>query len=402
MRDLLFRPEGVRRGPGAGALAHPWVLVLDGRVAHCAPHPPEGLPEGIPRLEGGWLMEPLADAHVHLCLLGTFDGTARRRAAALPREEAVAGILGRLERYRLRGLAAVREAGAPRGLALEAAAIARRSPERYALALPAGEPLFPRGGYGGFLGTGVADLLDALRKMEDLRRAGATHAKILATGLNSLDEAGIVGPAQFSPEDLRALLATARRLELPVMIHANGSLAGLDGVLGPDATLEHGFGLSEADLETLAEAGAAWTPTLGAWAELTGNQELTPHQREVVERTDAHHREEVRRGHALGVTILAGSDAGTPGVNHENGLLGELGHLRRCGLSAQAVLASALHTKDLCERELGCALGGLAVGGPVGFIWLARDPALDLSTLGKPLGVWLGGRWNSSTEGRTP
>ncbi|MBI5015114.1 MAG: amidohydrolase family protein [Deltaproteobacteria bacterium] len=393
MRDLLVHAEGIRSGETAKARSGCWVLVLDGRVVHCASRPPDAVPEGTPRGEGGWLVEPLADAHVHLCLSGSFSPRERRLTALLSREEALARILELLEAYRRRGVAVVRDGGDPHGLVAEAAGIALRCPERFAAVLPAGEPLFRRGCYGSFLGTGVEGVEEGLERLRRARETGARHIKILATGLNSVDEAGVVGPASFAPEELRVLLAEARRLGLPSMIHANGPLDGLGGAPGPDATLEHGFGLDGADPQRLAASGTPWTPTAAAWAALIDHPEFTPAQRDVVRRTDERHGADVRRGRAAGVRILVGSDAGTPGVGHGLGLKAELGRLMRYGLSGEQALAAARRSCALCERELGRPLGGLAVGGEAGFVHVREDPAQDLEALDEPLGVWLGGRW---------
>lgn len=398
MKDLLLRPEGLRRGARAELLVRPWVLVRDGRVAHCAEAAPEGMPEGIPLLSGGWLAEPLADAHVHLFLPGSFDAGERRRVAALPREDALARVMDLLEACRLRGVAAVRDGGDPHGLALEAAALANARPERYAAVLPAGEPISRRGGYGAFLGPGAADLGEALRLLEGLRKRGATHAKLLATGINSLAEAGRVDPPGFSPAEVRALLERARVLALPAMVHANGPLEALGGPPGPGATLEHGFWLGGGDPEALAETATPWVPTLGAWAELLRHPGLTDAQRTVVAATDARHRREVAVGRAAGAALLAGSDAGTPGVEHGEGLPRELGHLARAGLPAQDCLATAFGARTLCGRWLGRPLGGLSEGDEAGFLWLAADPGEDLRALERPRAVWLGGTWTPIRE----
>lgn len=391
MIDALWRPEGLRRGRDAEAIRRPWVLVLGNRVAHCGPTPPDGLPEAVPRYEGGWLAEPLADAHVHLFLGGAFSTDERGRIAALPKEEAVIRALGLLEEYRRRGIVAVRDGGDPWGVALQAAAVANEQPGRFAAVLPAGAPLFRRGAYGAFLGTGVGDLAEAFDKLERARIEGATHLKILATGLNSLEEQGSVAAGGFSASELAQVFERARSLGLPSMVHANGRLDALGGAPGPRTSLEHGFQLADEDLAALAVSRTPWVPTLGAWAELMHHPALDENQRRVVEATDRRHRIEVASGQRLGVSILAGSDAGTPGVEHGEGLWGELDRLSAAGLTPREALAAAYRARLLCEDWLGRALGGLEEGKPVGFLWLDADPGGDLSALRRPRSVCFGG-----------
>ncbi|MEW6488141.1 MAG: amidohydrolase family protein [Thermodesulfobacteriota bacterium] len=337
-------------------------------------------------------MEPLADAHVHLHLTGNPDPEVRRTVAGLNREAALAGILETLQECRARGIAVVRDAGGPRALALEAARIANRHPERYAGVAAAGEPLCKAGGYGGFLARGAEDLGEALRRVEENRQAGAAYVKILATGANSLEEPGAVGPVQFSREELSAITRESKNAGLGVMVHANGPLGGILGCR-PD-TLEHGFWLEKADIEFLAEERIAWTPTLAAWAALAERTDLTGRQRDVQQITYSRHRQEVAQGASRGIRLLAGSDAGTPGVPHGEGLLGEVERLAEAGLSrTRALAASTWSSRILCEKALGRRLGGLEVGKKAGFVWVASDPVQDPTALRNPLGVYIGGEW---------
>lgn len=395
--NLLVVLEGLRRGPQAAVISPAWVLIWEGEVVHAGPTPPQGRPEPCLVLKGGWAVEPLADAHVHLHLAGDTDPAVRRVVAGLGREAALERILDLLRGCRLRGIAAVRDAGGPRGLALEAARIANRHPERYAAVAAAGEPLCKAGGYGGFLARGAEDLGEALRRVEENRRAGAAYLKILATGANSLEEFGAVGPVQFSQEELSAIARESRGAGLGVMVHANGPLQTILGCR-PD-TLEHGFWLEEADLETLAEERIGWTPTLEAWAVLADRTELTERQRDVQQITYSRHRQEVAQGASRGICLLAGSDAGTPGVLHGDGLLGEVARLAEVGLAKpRALAASTWSARVLCEEALGRPLGGLDVGRKAGFVWVGNDPGEDLAALGTPLGVYLGGQWTPGTQ----
>lgn len=392
--SLCLALDGARLGPRAAALTPAWLWVRQGVVEHLAAHPPANLPPETVHLHGGWAVEPLADAHVHLFLCGAFSKDERAATAAQGRDAALQRILDLLAAYRARGIAAVRDGGDPHGLALEAAAVANRHPDRYAAVLPSGEPIFRRGCYGGFLGAGVESLPDAVRLMERNRRRGATQAKLLATGLNSLEQPGQVGSPQFDPQELRVIGAAARALDLPTMVHANGPLGTI--LSAAPTSVEHGFWAEPLDLELLAERGVAWVPTLGAWARLAAHPNLTPAQQQVVAATDRRHRAEVAKGFCLGVRLTAGSDAGTPGVRHGAGLLEEIERLAAAGLGRQAALAAATyHARRLCRDGAGGALERLVNGGPGGFLWLATDPIADPEALSTPRGVFLGGAWST-------
>lgn len=396
----MFVLDGARLACGR-ALSPAWLWIRSGRVAHLADQPPADVPGDLPTLKGGWVIEPLADAHVHLFLCGALDADQRRHTATLPRERALERVLRLLEHYRLRGIAVVRDAGDPWGLALEAARTANSRPHRYATVLPAGEVVYRAGRYGSFLGCGCSSVAEARRILEENRASGATHAKVLATGLNSVDSPGRVGAAQFTPEDLLKIGAAARALELPTMVHANGPLGTVLDI-GP-GSVEHGFWHDPSDRQRMAADKIPWVPTLGAWAELARNPSLSTAQRRVVAATDARHRDEVRAGLAAGVPVAAGSDAGSPGVSHERGLQDELERLSTAAGDPLEALAAVRRSLSLCRTEADRALGGLLPDDDAGFLWLDRDPARDLSTLLHPRGVFLGGAWSvGGPPGQTP
>lgn len=377
-------PAAYIKGRCVGSL---FLLVREGRVVYTGNGPPEGLDPALPAYACGALIEPLADAHVHLFLTGSHDPEERRKAATLDEDGALERILSILSALRRRGIRAVRDGGDPRGLALRAARIANREPWRYATVAPSGEPLYRRGFYGGFLGRGVESTGEMLALLKKNVSAGATQIKVLATGLNSLELAGGVGKTQFTDAEIRAIAACARSEGLGLMVHANGPSRSflLPGV----HSLEHGFWMEEGDFTALAERGIRWTPTMGAWKGVLGAPGLTPSGREVVEATDRRQRWGVGLAGASGVRVASGSDAGTPGVEHLTALARELANLAAAGLGVEGALAAstveAAALASANERE------GLREGGRAGFVMLDHPPTDDFSGLTRPLGVFIGG-----------
>jgi imidazolonepropionase-like amidohydrolase len=391
MRDFLLLADRAYLAGEAEGLRDAWFLVRGGRVEAAGEgrkQAPPPVPVGLPAVRASIALEPLCDAHVHLFLSGSFDTAARRSLSGLPREGALARILELLRTYRRMGIAAVRDGGDPYGLALEAARQAAARPDLYARVFPSGEPLFPVGGKGTFLGRPVKTQDEIPVRVEELAAAGVSQVKVLVTGLNSLDDPGGVEGAAFGPEDLDEIARAARRAGLPLMVHANGSLDGVPA-MGPD-TVEHGFWLDvESDLPRLAREGIAWTPTVRAWSCLADHPDLTARQKGVVAATHRRHLEEIRRGAAAGVTVLPGSDAGTPGVEHVTGFYREVAALGEAGLSPEKMFtASAAFARKL----LGEAAPGLRAGGPAGFS-LFEGSSLD----GPPKSVFLGQAWSVNT-----
>ncbi len=390
--ELVFKLDGLRRGHTASLVSPAWVRVAGGKVFYAGGGPVE-VHEGARVLEGGYLCEPLADAHVHLFLCGSLDERERERTRVLGRDDALSRILYLLKRYRRQGVAVVRDGGDPNGLALEAAAIANAEPATYAAVRPSGIPLHRKGRYGDFLGEGVQDLAGALSLIDQNVKNGATQIKLLATGINSLDRAGGYGEAQFTEREVRELVGHARSLGVGVMAHANGPVGWLASA-GVDS-VEHGFYAGRDGLAGMARHRTCWLPTLEAWAALAGYPGLSPKQKDVVRCTHAAHLQEVGAGFGAGVMIATGSDAGTPGVLHGTGLVSELGRLVEAGLDGQAALAaSTRRARTLCEG--GDVESGLYEGAEAAFVWTRKDPALDPATLLTPLGVMLGGEFTSN------
>jgi imidazolonepropionase-like amidohydrolase len=142
--------------------------------------------------------------------------------------------------------------------------------------------------------------------------------------------------------------------------------------------VEHGFFVRGDQLTRMCERGTAWVPTFAPvqvqvdeaarynWdANVTGN----------LQRILDQHAASLGQAHALGVTILAGSDAGSCGVAHGLGLLYEMELMERAGLPSLAVINAAT----------GAPAGRLAFRRKFGRIepgWLSRfiltrHPPLD-------------------------
>jgi imidazolonepropionase-like amidohydrolase len=86
----------------------------------------------------------------------------------------------------------------------------------------------------------------------------------------------------------------------------------------------------------------------------------------------------VRHAYELGVAVLAGSDAGSPGVDHGDGLIDELLHLLRAGLPMHAVLRAAT---SLPRALWNMPSARIAPGSRADMIMLDSSPFDDPSAL---------------------
>jgi imidazolonepropionase-like amidohydrolase len=125
----------------------------------------------------------------------------------------------------------------------------------------------------------------------------------------------------------------------------------------------------------MAERGTVWTPTLAPvhaqWAhagECGWSPEVAAGLRRILDR----HAEQILLGRRLGVRILAGSDAGAPGVEQGRGLVLELELLAAVGIPVLELLRGATRTAaDLLGAE---GLGRIAPGCPASFIAVDGRP----------------------------
>lgn len=188
----------------------------------------------------------------------------------------------------------------------------------------------------------------------------------------------------LEPAVLRAIVEEAHDLGLPVTAHW-GTLEDLDDVLaaGVDG-LEHvearGVleGWPDEVLDQLVDGAVPIAPTLA----------VTESALDV----DVHARLRDRVGelHAAGAWIVAGSDAGAPGVAFGAGLVRELELLVDAGLTPTESLRAA--TSDAARVLRAPQLGAIAVDRVADLLVVGGDPTVDISQLRRVRAVFRDGR----------
>ena len=189
---------------------------------------------------------------------------------------------------------------------------------------------------------GVADGVDEVRKVaRRILRAGADQIKICSTG-------GVMSPgddprhAQFTVDEITAIVEEAEAQGKYVMAHAQGSKGIANAVRAGARSIEHGIYLDEETVGLMLDRGAFLVPTLLAPLQVLRMVDRgVPIAAGVVEKARAvidRHRRSVSLAARAGVPIAMGTDAGV-GPHGEN--LDELALLSECGLSVEASLAAA-------------------------------------------------------------
>jgi imidazolonepropionase-like amidohydrolase len=237
---------------------------------------------------------------------------------------------------------------------------------------------------------GVADGIEAVQhKVREIIKYGADVIKICATG-GVLSKGDDPNAAQYTLEEMKAIVADAHRLGRKVAAHAHGAEgirwaaeAGVDSV-------EHGSYIDDAGIAAMKEHGTYLVPTLylGDWMiDNAGLTHLPPpllaKAREVIPAA----RKNIARALVAGVKVALGTDAAVypHGLNAH-----EFEVMVRLGLTPlQSIQAGTLNAADL----LGWSgkVGTLEPGAWADIVAVDGDPLKDITTLARVKFVMKGG-----------
>ncbi len=322
----------------------------------------------------GFVLPGLIDAHVHLSFSGGPDPVAEMEAE--PPAATVARAASYLRAYLKAGVTAIRDLGSRDGMAVGLSYAVERGLIPGPRIVAAGRVLTPTGGHGHRHGV-EADGPDAVRRAarEEFKR-GARALKLMATG--GVMTPGVeAGAPMFEEEELAAGAREAAKRRYPSAAHAQG-LAGIKAALRAGVTtIEHGAfdGWDEEAITLFRKNAAILVPTLAAPDGILRGEGVP---RFMVEKTRAvaeRHRENVLEAWRAGVTLAAGTDAGTPQNPHPN-LARELFLLADLGISGEEVLRAATL---YAARALGLegTIGTLRPGAYADLVVLGTNPLED-------------------------
>ena len=237
---------------------------------------------------------------------------------------------------------------------------------------------------------GVADGVEAVQhKTREIIKYGADLIKICATG-GVLSKGDDPNAAQFTLEEMKAIVADAHRLGRKVAAHAHGaqgviwaSEAGVDSV-------EHGHLMNDEAIATLKKNGTYLVPTLYLmdWQRENAAQANLPdfakRKMEMVSETG---KMNAKKAFAAGVKIGFGTDAAVypHGLNaHEFAVYVKLGMT-----PLQAIQTATINDADL----LGWSdkVGTIEPGKWADIVAVEGDPLADVTTLERVKFVMKGG-----------
>jgi imidazolonepropionase-like amidohydrolase len=228
--------------------------------------------------------------------------------------------------------------------------------------------------------SGVADGVEAVQhKVRETIKYGADVIKICATG-GVLSKGDDPNAAQYTLEEMKAIVADAHRLGRKVAAHAHGAQGVIFASEAGVDSIEHGHLMNDEAIATIKKNGTYLVPTLYLmdWhKENAAKANLPDFTRKKMEMVSAQGTNIAKRAFAAGVKVGFGTDAAVypHGLNaHEFAVYVRLGMT-----PLQAIQTATINDADL----LGWSdkVGTLEPGKWADIIAVDGDPLQDVTVL---------------------
>jgi imidazolonepropionase-like amidohydrolase len=223
---------------------------------------------------------------------------------------------------------------------------------------------------------------DARKAVRQRYKDGADLIKLTATG-GVLSLAASGQNPQFTDEELKAVVETARDCNMTVAVHAHGAEGMKRAVLAGVDSIEHGTYMTDEIIELMKQRGTWWVPTnmAGEWVALKAAE--PGYFPEIVRPKAAAIgpaiRDTFKRAHKAGVRIAFGTDSGVSvhGDNaHEFELMVEGGMP-----PMEAIQSATINAAQLLRVE--DRLGTLTAGKIADVVAVEGDPLEAISAMRK-------------------
>jgi imidazolonepropionase-like amidohydrolase len=231
-----------------------------------------------------------------------------------------------------------------------------------------------------FTNGGVADGVAAVMKqVRENIKYGADVIKVMATG-GVISEGDNPALAQYSPDEMKAIVETAHELGRKVAAHAHAAAGIKNAVLAGSDSIEHGSYMNDEEIQLMKEHGTYLVPTvyLEDWL-LQNLQSLgyTPNMMEKAKTVIPIAQKNVSHAFKSGVKVALGTDAAVcpHGLNAR-----EFGKMVEMGLTPlQSIQAGTVNAADL----LGWTdkIGTIEAGKWADIVAVDGDPLQDVTTL---------------------
>lgn len=359
-------------------------VVCDGGRVTALQHPGSthpALDDEVVDVDGAAVLPGLIDAHVHLVWSAGQDP-----AQVVDRDGEQLTIIRAAENARAHlhaGVTTVVDLGSNWDVAIAVAQAVDMGHLHGPRIVAAGRTVAMTGGHDPFWVNACDGPDSVVRGVREQVFKGAGIIKTAATGgVYGRAHGEQIGASELTAEELSALTGEAHRRGLKVAAHSLGTEGIRNAVQAGIDIIQHGVLLTEEIAAAMAERGTVLCPTLAVYRTIAQGDGPAYAVAKAAEVVRAHARS-VEMAVQAGVPLIAGTDAGSPGMPHPS-LRAELRALQEIGLPPIEILKSAT---SRAADALGLSAGRVRVGAPADLILLNGDPLVDPTVATVPWGV---------------
>lgn len=235
--------------------------------------------------------------------------------------------------------------------------------------------------------NGVEDAYQAVRQRY---KDGSDLIKITATG-GVLSQAKDGANAQFTEEEIKAIVSAAKDYGFKVAAHAHGAEGMKRAIRAGVNSIEHGTFMDDEGMKLMKENGTFLVPTITAGKSTADSAKIPGYYTEIVTpkalATGPQIQNTFAKAYKEGVKIAFGTDAGV--FKHGMNWL-EFGYMIEAGMKPmEAIKAATINAAELLgEKD---KLGSIETGKIADIIAVDGDPLKDAKVFGKVVFVMKGG-----------
>ena len=231
--------------------------------------------------------------------------------------------------------------------------------------------------------VGVANGVDeCIKAVRQRYKEGSDVIKIMATG-GVLDVSANGSGAQYTEEEMKAIVETANDYGLKVMAHAHGAEGIKRALRAGVISIEHGTLMDDECIELFKKCGAWYVPTIIAGKSVSDSAKIPNYYPAVVAKKAVEIGPKLQstfaRAYKAGVNVAFGTDAGV--YRHGMNWL-EFTYMIEAGMKPMdAIKAATINAAELLGMK--DQVGSLETGKLADIIAIDGDPLKDPQAFGK-------------------